>query len=477
MALNRIILWLGNSLLGLVGVMIFSALIGLALGEPSAAVSLATGAIACALIGCIMVITTRGMSAKESFSEALMFLVIFWLVLPVFAAIPYLSTGVSSNAILAYFEAVSAFTTTGASALDPSEIPRSMHIYRSLLQWSGGVVVATFAVVILAALNLQGTGVHRSVLFTFRKGELFQHLASVVKVIGTIYLTISAVCFVLLIMSGTGIFEAFCLSLTSVSTGGLTPSGQPLDFYVRGVGLFALCFSCLLGAFNVAVLWDIVRNMTWRNFRRFFTNVEHRTLFAIIAFLIVLACLYTDFHHITTVVPEAIFFATSTGYDQHVIGVEMIPPVILIALALIGGSALSTTGGVKLIRLLLLFRHLDTDMDRLTHPSRVVPVVFRAQSLPDNAFLSLWMYFFGYTLVFAMGIMALAATGMEFPFAVASSAASVSNMGPLLAATQPPFGFEAFTSTQLVISSALMLIGRVEVLAIFAFMSPRLWVS
>ncbi len=477
MALNRIILWLGYSLLGLVGLMVLSALLGMALGETAAPLSLATGAIGCALIGCIMVLTTRGMRAKESFSEALMFLVVFWLVIPVFAAIPYVSTGVSSTAISAYFEAVSAFTTTGASALDPSEIPRTIHVFRSLLQWSGGVVVATFAVVILAALNLQGTGVHRSVLFTFRKGELFAHLASVFKVVGAIYLTISMVCFVFLIMSGTGIFEAFCLALTSVATGGLTPRGEPLDFYVRGIGLFALCISCLLGAFNVAVLWDIVRNMTWRDFRRFFTNVEHRTLFGIIAFLIVLACIYTDFHHVTTVIPEAVFFATSTGFDQHVIGVEMLPPVILIALALIGGSALSTTGGLKLIRVLLLFRHLDTDMSRLTHPSRVVPVVFRAQSLPDNAFLSLWMYFFGYTLVFAGGIMALAATGMDFPFAVASSAASVSNMGPLLAATQAPFGFESFTETQMVISSSLMLIGRVEVLAIFAFMSPRLWVS
>jgi len=477
LALNRIILWLGNSLLALVGLMVLSALLGLAIGEIVAAISLAAVAIACALIGCIMVFTTRHIKANESFSEALTFLVVFWLFIPVFAAIPYLSMGVSPNAISAYFESVSALTTTGASALDPDQIPKTIHIFRSLLQWSGGVFVATFAVVILAALNLQGTGVHRSVLFTFRKGELFQHLAGVVKVIATIYLIISAICFVVLLLSGTAIFEAFCLSLTSVSTGGLTPRGEPLDFYVKGIGVLALCLSCLLGAFNVAIVWDVARNLTWRDFRRFFTNVEHRALFVIIALLVIVACFYTDFHHVTTVIPEAVFFATSTGYDQHVIGVEMLPPVILISLALVGGSALSTTGGLKLIRILLLFRHLDTDLDRLTHPSRVVPVVFRARSLPDNAFLSLWMYFFGYTLVFAIGILALAATGIEFPVAVASSAASVSNMGPLLAATQPPFGFESFTSVQMGISAALMLVGRVEVLAILAFLSPKLWVS
>ena len=110
----------------------------------------------------------------------------------------------------------------------------------------------------------------------------------------------------------------------------------------------------------------------------------------------------------------------------------MIPPVILIALALVGGSALSTAGGVKLIRILLLFRHFETDLLRLTHPSRTVPVVFRGQVIPDEAFLSIWMYFFGYTFVFGMGILSLSAVGLDFETAVTASAASLSNMGPLL---------------------------------------------
>lgn len=479
--------------------MMLSSLLGfvIKIENPAYPVAMAISGCVCGLTGSLLVFMTRRMQARESFSEALMFLVLFWLVIPVFAAIPYLALGVSTSFVAAYFEAVSAFTTTGASAIDLSEftkfrelfasnepanvnyseLPHTLVIFRSLLQWGGGVMVATFAVVILAALNLQGTGVHRSVLFTFRKGELFRHLASVVKVIGAIYLAVSATCFVCLLLSGTAIFEAFCLSLTSVATGGLTPSDKPLDFYVNHVGLLALCVSCLLGAFNVAVLWDVARNLNWADMRRLLINVEHRSLLVVTGLLIVIAGIYTDFHHMTTVIPEAIFFATSTGYDYHVIGVEMVPPVILIALALVGGSALSTTGGLKLIRVLLLFKHLDTDMDRLTHPSRVVPVIFNSQPLPDKAFLSLWMYFFGYTLVFAAGIMALAMTGMEFPVAVAGSAASVSNMGPLLPATLPNYGYGAYTSSQMAISCALMLIGRVEVLAAFAFLSPRLWSS
>ncbi len=457
--------------------MLFCSISGFLFQENSLGYLFGGSTIGVGLLGLIFVVSTRLLKARESFTEALTFLIVFWLCLPIAIAFPYWSSGVTPSFLVAYFEAVSALTTTGASTLDADQLPRTMHVWRSSVQWLGGVVVATFAVVILAALNLKGTGVHRSLLFTFRKGELFQRLASVARVVAGIYFVISFVCFVALLLSGTPIFESLCLSLSSVSTGGFMPQSGPLDDYVNSVGLFALCLSCFLGAFNVSVLWDAAKNRTVSELWRMISNVEHRTLLGITAFLIVIGSFYTDFHHLLTVIPEAIFFATSTGYDQHVLGIEMVPPVILIAIALVGGSALSTTGGLKLIRILLLFKHLDTDMDRLTHPSRVVPVIFKRQQLPDSAFLSIWMYFFGYTLVFAGGILAFASANMDFEMAVASSAASVANMGPLLDATIPAYSYDAFTGLQLAISTILMLVGRIEVLAAFAIISPRMWRS
>ena len=477
MAINRIILWLGYSFIVAAAMMIVTTLAGFLLGELYQAGTFAGTSLAVGVLGLILVFSTRLMPAKESFTEALAFLIIFWTVTPIILSIPYLVSGFVPDFLTAYFESVSALTTTGASTLDPDTMPRSFHIWRSLTQWAGGVIVATFAVVILAALNLKGTGVHKSLLFTFRKGELFQKLAGVSRIIAGIYALISLVVFVAMVMFGTPIFDAICLALTSVSTGGFTPRSGGLNEYVGGLGLFALCLSCFLGACNVAVLWDIIRGLTWRNMFKLVTNVEHRALLSLIVLILVLGGFYTDFHHIRTVAVEAVFFVTSTGYDYHVIGIDMLPPVILIAIALIGGSALSTTGGLKLIRMLLLFRHLETDMDRLTHPSRVVPVMFRSRQLADNAFLSIWMYFFGYTFVFAAGIMALAAAGMEFEMSVTTSSAALSNMGPLLETTMPPYGYAEFTGLQLMVAAVLMLVGRIEVLAAMAVISPRLWKS
>ena len=146
----------------------------------------------------------------------------------------------------------------------------------------------------------------------------------------------------------------------------------------------------------------------------------------------------------------------------------MLPPAILIAVALVGGAALSTTGGVKIIRMILLFRHLITDLSRLPHPSRTLPIIFRGRVLPDTAFLSIWMYFFGYTLVLSGGIIALGVTGLNLETSVSASAASLANMGPLLSATMTGTEFSDFTMSQQLVAAAIMLLGRVEVLTVFA---------
>jgi len=181
--------------------------------------------------------------------------------------------------------------------------------------------------------------------------------------------------------------------------------------------------------------------------------------------------------HAYTLLIESMFFVSTAGFDYDVIGIEMLPSVVLISVALIGGSALSTAGGLKIIRILLLFRHLFTDLGRLTHPSRLIPVNFRGEHIPDRAFLSVWMYFFGYTLFFGLAILALGATGLGFEDAVVTGAASLSNIGPLLPATMPESGltYADFSASQKMISAITMLIGRVEVLAILILFIPSFW--
>ena len=477
MAITRIILWLGNSFVICAVLLALTALCAFFMLDGPSAIAMASTALGTGVLGVIFIATTSNTPARETNADALLFLLIFWLVVPLVAAIPYLALGVSQDLVSAYFEAVSAFTTTGASALKPDELPKALLIWRSLLQWFGGVCVATFAVVVLASLNLAGTGIHRSMLFTLKKGELFGRLIAIGRVIVGIYAFLAALCFMSMVITGTAAFDALCLSLSGVATGGLTPQSAPISAYVGRVSSVILAIFCFFGAMNIAIIWDALRLRRWRNIYALIRNVEHRGLLAIAMFISIFGFFFVGFSQAFTIIIESLYFVSSAGFDYNVIGIELLPPVILIAIALVGGSALSTAGGVKIIRVLLLFRHLNTDMSRLSHPSRVVPVSFKKQHIPDRAFLSIWMYFFGYTLFFAFSIMALGATGFTFEDAVATGAASLSNIGPLLPATLPESGltYADFSPVQKLISAMFMLIGRVEVLAVLVLFTPSFW--
>lgn len=477
MAITRIILWLGNTFVICAALLALTALCAFFMLDAQSAIGMASTALGTGLLGVTFIAMTYNTPAQETNADALLFLLIFWLLVPLIAAIPYLALGVSSDIVSAYFEAVSAFTTTGASALNPDELPKALLIWRALLQWFGGVCVATFAVVVLAALNLAGTGIHRSMLFTLKKGELFERLIGIGRVIAGIYIFLAAICFIAMVITGTGAFDALCLSLSGVATGGLTPHSTPISAYVGRMSSIILAIFCFFGAMNVAIVWDALRLRRLRNIITLIRNVEHRGLLVIAMAMSIFGFFFVGFSHAFTLIIESLYFVSSAGFDYNVIGIEMMPPVILIAIGLIGGSALSTAGGVKMIRILLLFRHLSTDMSRLSHPSRIVPVSFKKQHIPDRAFLSIWMYFFGYTLFFAFSILALGATGLTFEDSVATGAASLSNIGPLLPATLPESGltYADFSSVQKLVSAFFMLMGRVEVLAVLILFTPSFW--
>lgn len=475
MATSRIILWLGYAFAFCAVLLLIGAVIGLTQSEYVIAQQFGFLTLIAGLLGGILVFTTRQTGSRENAKDALIYLVLFWVFTPAILALPFILSGVCGNYSRAYFEAVSALTTTGSSALTPEELPRTFLLWRALLQWCGGVLAATFAVVILAALNISGTGVHRSKLFTLKRGHLFSRIIGIGRVVAAIYALIAAICFGVLMISGSTIFDSLCLSLSAISTGGLTPHSGGISAYVSSFGAFILAITCVFGAANIAVLWDLLRLQNMISLRRALNNIEHRGIFTICAVLVIFGVFYAGIDNLFAVIVEAIFFASSAGFHYEVIGLDILPPSLLIAAALIGGSALSTAGGLKVIRVILLLRHSATDIDRMSHPSRVKLVKFKGQILPDQAFLSIWMYFLGYTLVFAAGILALGATQMNYPQAVASAAGGLSNMGPVLSYTFPLTQYSVMSDMQLNVLTVLMLMGRVEVLAALALFSPSLW--
>jgi len=452
-ALTRIILWLGNSFVLCAGLFILTGLLAYVSADLDAAVRLSGLALISGVVGAIFIALTFNAPGRESNSEALLFLALFWVIIPLITALPFLVLGASPNLLAAYFESVSAFTTTGASRLIPEDLPRVLIFWRALLQWFGGVSVATFAIVILAALNLTGTGIHKSMLFTLKTGELFERLVAIGRIVALVYFGLAALGAVLMMLGGVAIFDAICLAMSGVSTGGLTPKSGPLTLYVPPFAATILGVLCVFGAMNMSILWDFIRLRNWRSFKRMFLNIENRAIWVILAVLTLLAVAFSGVGNFSNSFLDALYFVSTAGFQYDVIGIDMIPSVVLISLALIGGSALSTAGGIKIMRMLLQRR------------------------VPDKAFLSVWMYFFAYALVFGLGIASFGAAGLGLEDAIVTSSASLTNMGPLLPLTLPESGltYAAFTSAQMSVSIVLMLLGRVEILAVLALFMPAFW--
>lgn len=475
--MTRIVYWLGCAVILISVLMGATALAAFIMVDLEMVAVMGVTSISLAVFGCLFVLTTSKTPSRETNSDALVFLILFWGVIPMTAALPYWLTFPELGFLRSYFTSVSALTTTGANGYVVETLPATLILWQSLLQFFGGVCVATFAVVILAALNLTGTGVHRSALFTLKKGELFGRLIGIGRVIAGVYALIASICFILMALGGAPVFEALCLSLSGVSTGGMTPRSEDLFQYIPRFSVFVLALACGLGAMNVSVVWDAIRVRNWMYVRRLVTNIEHRTLIAMGLALTLCGVFYAGLQNLFPLFVEAIFFVSTAGFIYDPISLEQIPSVILISAALVGGSALSTAGGLKIIRVVLLFKHLATDISRSSHPSRVLPVQFKQRRVPDRAFLSIWLYFFGYTLVFGAGIVCLGAAGLDFIDATSVSGATLSNIGPLLPTTLPDTGltWPDLTNMQMLVSSGLMLIGRVEVLAVLVFISPSFW--
>ena len=477
MILNRILFWLGRTFILCAGLYAIAGCVGLLTQDIAAASAMVIFGVSAGVFGVLLVMLSSGFDSRESKAEALLFLILFWLLMPAVLALPFRFIGPNTTLLGAYFESVSAFTTTGASRLNPDELSKTLLFWRSAVQWIGGVSVATFAIVILAAINQTGTGVHKSMLYTVNRGELFSRLTGIGQLVAGIYLFLSLAGFVLMTFGGAPVFEALCLSLSGVSTGGLTPRAGALQLYIPPFAATILGILCVLGAMNIAILWDLFRLRKFRSALRVLWNVEHRALLVIFIILILTGLWFSGLGSLGDLFLDSAFFVSSAGFQYQVISLDLIPPAILITFALTGGSALSTAGGVKLIRILLLFRHLGTELSRLSHPSRVIPVKFRTQIIPDAAFLSIWMYFFAYTLAFGMGIAAFGVVGLPLDDAIAAAAASLSNVGPLLGLTLPESGltYAQFTTGQMGVGIVLMLLGRIEVLAALALLLPNFW--
>ena len=434
---------------------LLAALLSFSLGEGHLAGLFLASALLAAVPGLMILTATRGMKITASAVDAVLLALVAWSTTPAFAALPFYLSGYLSQAD-AFFEAYSAVTTTGAILLPAEELPRSLVLWRALLSWMGGYATLMLAAAIFAALDRDLPAIRRSSLLTIRPDNVFSHLRLAAQRIGLLYVVITGTAGVSIMLAGENLFDASVLAMGAISTGGYAPFSGPLMDPLGPVVTGLIAVTCLVGALNISLFWDALRD------KAVLLDPDLAGLAAMVGGVAVLFYISepeNPLRHAT----DALFVISTAGYSTA--SELSAAPLAALFAALIGGAAASTTGGVKISRILMLWKRMGTELALLADPSSVAPVTFRDRAAPDRSLLSVWSYVLAFAAVLGFGAIVLAIAGATFDQAFGAVAAALANAGPLFNAMAPEQTWSDLGSTARTWLIPVMILGRLEVLA------------
>ena len=407
----------------------------------------------------------------------------FWTVLGVFGALPFLLSGQPSISITdSIFESMSGLTTTGATVISGLDnLPRSILYYRQQLQWLGGMGIIVLAVAVLPMLGIGGMQLYRAETpGPMKDNKLTPRITETAKALWYIYLALTVSCGVAYWLAGMEPFDALAHAFSTVAIGGFSTHDLSMGFYNDQplVEVVAIVFMFLSGV-NFALHF-----LAWRSRgpKSYFADTEFRVYAVILLLASVLTSIYlywtSTFETLSESVLRGVFQAvsigTTTGYtvsEYHTW--PGILPIMLLMMSFIGGCAGSTGGGMKVIRVVMLIKQGAREILRLVHPSAQIPVKVGNKALSDRVIEAVWGFFSLYVVCFCLMSLILVATGLDFVTAFSAVAACMNNLGPGLGDVGS--NYTSINDVGKWVLCFAMLLGRLEIFTLLVLLTPAFW--
>ncbi len=451
-------------------------------GEDQAAFAFGAAVMAAAFCGIGLILSLRDHRAGGDMPVVLMFLTLAWAVVPFFGAVPLYVSGTFTAFTDAYFEALSALTTTGATLMtDLEAAPRSVLVWRSVMQWLGGLGSLVVASEVASIMFWKGVPLTNVPLARSRHETAMGRLGPALIVILPIYGYLTGVTFFGLWSSGIPVFDSLCLSLSAISTGGMMPRSDGLDSYQAPLAPFILMIAMAASAMNIMVHRNAARGR-FKSYRQDH-EVRHYAVVLVTAIALVLVTGTVTSLSGTGAMPDwaalvffAVSFATTTGFvwQDQAIG-QTVSPILMMALVAVGGSVLSTAGGFRVLRAALLIKHAVRELRRLAHPHGVARLTYGDIRIADNILEMIGALFLAVIISVSALTIAVAATGVSFEDAFIATAAAISNTGPLYHLVAGPTAWRDLPEAARAVLSLAMVLGRLEVLIILGVLNPFYW--
>ena len=431
-------------------------------------------------IGGVLLATTRGkvdLRIKDGFA----IVTLGWLGAAVFGALPYLLVGVCSNPWDAFFESMSGFTTTGSTILtDIESVPPGILLWRSTTQWLGGMGIVVITIAVLPLLGVGGMQLFKAEVPGPVADRLSPRIQSVAKSLWGVYLAMTVAETGLLMLGGMSLFDAVNHTFTTLSTGGFSTRNASIAAFPSPYLQVVIIFFMFIAGANFSLhLWFLqkgARPRYWRDEEfRLYAILAAGASVAIGASLVI----FGD-HGPGKAILDATFQVTSilttTGFgsaDYLLWGFGS--QMALFCMMFLGACAGSTAGGMKLMRIIVLFKHGVTMAYKEIHPRAIYKIRFNGSVVPDDVMMRILGFFLLWIFIFFVCSLVLGAMGVDMITAMGASVACLGNVGPGFGDVGPTSNFAGIPAAGKVLLALAMLLGRLELYTVLVILTPPFW--
>lgn len=426
----------------------------------------------------------KGYQAENSMGrrEAYLLVALIWVIFSALGALPFVISGYLTSYTDAFLETMSGFTTTGATIIDDVEaLPHGLLFWRSLTHWIGGLGIMFFTIAVLPSLVGGSVKVFSAEATGPIKSRMHPRLSTTAKWIWAIYLILTAACAASFLLFGMGLFDSLCYSMSITATGGFATHNSSIAYF----NSFAIDYTAIVFMILSGVNFSLLYVLMFKNkVRDFFKDTELRLyLLIILASTLFITYILTfqsginygdSFRYalfqVSSFITTTGLFNTDAGLWPHLTW------VVLTMCMVCGSCAGSTSGGVKCIRIAMLFRIIRNEFKHILHPRAVIPVRLNNTNIPYQAQATLLVFFALYGITCIVAFFCFKLMGIESTNAITIAISSASNVGPTLGAEiGPTMSWSGLPVAAKWICSALMLMGRLEFISVMVLFTQAFW--
>jgi len=412
--------------------------------------------------------------------EGFIIVSLVWIVFSFFGCLPFLLEGSIHSFTDAFFETMSGFTTTGASILDDIEaMPHGLLLWRSLTQWMGGMGIIVLSLAILPVLGVGGMQLFVAEVPGPTKEKLHPRIMQTAQRLWGIYLFFTILEVAFLLAGGMNLFDAVCHSFTTMATGGYSTKQASIAHFDSAYIHYVITFFMFIAGTNFILSYFAIH----LRFDKIWKNEEFRNYTGFVLFftLVISVGLFIDGERsieesFRLAVFQVVSIITTTGFvtADYLLWMPFLAVLIFI-LMFFGGSAGSTGGGVKIIRVMLIMKNSYLEIKRLIYPNAVIPVRLNHRPISQNIVGNVLAFVFIYILIIVISVGVISSMGYDMDTSFGAAASSLGNIGPGMGLVGPAESYAHFPDAGKWYLSFIMLLGRLELFTLLILFIPSFW--